>query len=65
MDDAFEDNEYLYLLLEYCNKGCLFTNIQLSGPLREEKAFEYFIQIVYAVQYLHSNKILHRDIKVC
>ncbi|CAD8180312.1 unnamed protein product [Paramecium pentaurelia] len=64
MDDAFEDNEYLYLLLEYCNRGCLFTNIQLSGPLREEKAYKYFIQIVQAVQYLHSNKILHRDIKL-
>ncbi|CAD8182913.1 unnamed protein product [Paramecium octaurelia] len=64
MVDAFEDNEYLYMLLEYCNGGCLFTNIQLSGPLREEKAQQYFVQILKAVQYLHSKNILHRDIKL-
>lgn len=43
MVDAFEDSEYLYMLLEYCSGGCLFTSIQLSGPLREEKAYKYFI----------------------
>ncbi|CAD8170966.1 unnamed protein product [Paramecium pentaurelia] len=64
MVDAFEDNEYLYMLLEYCNGGCLFTNIQLSGPLREEKAHKYFVQIVQAVQYLHQKNFLHRDIKL-
>ncbi|CAD8082823.1 unnamed protein product [Paramecium sonneborni] len=64
MIDAFEDNEYLYMLLEYCNGGCLFTKIQLSGPLREDKAYKYFIQIVQAVQYLHQKNVLHRDIKL-
>ncbi|CAK63641.1 unnamed protein product (macronuclear) [Paramecium tetraurelia] len=64
MVDACEDNDYLYMLLEYCNGGCLFTNMQLNGPLNEEKAYKYFVQIVQAVQYLHSNKILHRDIKL-
>ncbi|CAD8087441.1 unnamed protein product [Paramecium primaurelia] len=64
MVEAFEDNEYLYMLLEYCNGGCLFTNIQLSGPLREDKALQYFVKIVKAVQYLHSKNVLHRDIKL-
>ncbi|CAD8085251.1 unnamed protein product [Paramecium sonneborni] len=64
MVDAFEDKNYLYMLLEYCNGGCLFTNIQLSGPLREEKAQKYFVQIVQAVQYLHQKNVLHRDIKL-
>ena len=64
MVDAFEDDKYLYMLLEYCHGVCLFTNIQLNGPLREEKAAHYFVQVVKAIHYLHSNGVLHRDIKV-
>ncbi|CAD8075878.1 unnamed protein product [Paramecium sonneborni] len=64
MIDTFEDDQFLYMMLEYCSGGCLFQNLQLNGPYREEKAFYYFQQILSAIQHLHRNNILHRDIKL-
>lgn len=64
MVDAFEDTKYLYMILEYCSGGCLHQNIILNGPLREQRALKYFIQVVGAIDYIHGKGILHRDVKV-
>ncbi|CAD8166517.1 unnamed protein product [Paramecium octaurelia] len=64
MVDTFEDDLFLYMMLEYCSGGCLFRSLQMNGPFKEERAFHYFSQILSAVQHLHQNKILHRDIKL-
>jgi serine/threonine-protein kinase HSL1 (negative regulator of Swe1 kinase) len=51
------------LVLEYVDKGELFSHIAGKGRLREEEAMKYFRQILSAVGYCHSFKICHRDLK--
>ena len=62
--NIYEDNEKIYLIMEYAVNGNLFEKIKESKKgLSEKIAFKYFIQMVNAIYYLHQNNIIHRDIK--
>lgn len=58
-----ETEDEISILLEYAEHGNLFNLIQKENGFPESKAYEYFIQIVNAVYFLHQNNIIHRDIK--
>ena len=59
----YEDKENIFLILEYLNNGTLFSKIRKKKKLSEEESFNYFIQILNAINFLHENNYLHRDIK--
>lgn len=61
---SFETETHLYLVLEYCTNGDLYEAIRLNrGPLETEHVRDFMLQLVSAVEFLHSNGMYHRDIK--
>ncbi|KAJ3268432.1 hypothetical protein HDV01_002756 [Terramyces sp. JEL0728] len=60
----FEDSEYVYLVMEYCSNGNLYEYLQSVGYLKEEKVRRVMEQLVEGLLYLHSNGIIHRDLKL-
>ena len=61
--DISEEQEYVEIVLEYAQKGSLKELIQKEGPLSEEEAVSMIRQILEGMAYLHSKKIVHRDLK--
>ena len=58
-----EDEENIFMILEYSNNGTLFSKIRKQKFLLERESFKYFIEVVNAVNFLHKNNFIHRDIK--
>ncbi|XP_041050759.1 NIMA-related kinase 12 [Carcharodon carcharias] len=61
-----DQEEYVFIVQDYCDGGTLDDLIQSQkekGSFAEEDIIRWLVQIVMAIQYIHSLKILHRDIK--
>ena len=64
LHNVHEDNDNINIIMEYAENWNLYELISKEKTgLNESKAFDYFIQVVNAVYYLHNNNIIHRDIK--
>lgn len=62
--DVFENEKFFQLVMEKHGSGMDLFEFIDRRPLMDEKLGSYiFRQIVNAIDYLHSLKILHRDIK--
>ncbi|KAK2732498.1 hypothetical protein FQN55_004075 [Onygenales sp. PD_40] len=61
---SFETDNHVFLVLEYCSMGDLYEAIRNNrGPLQTEHVRDLMLQLVSAVEYMHSKGLYHRDIK--
>ncbi|XP_036778845.2 serine/threonine-protein kinase PLK4 [Manis pentadactyla] len=59
----FEDNNYVYLVLEMCHNGEMNRYLKnRMKPFSENEARHFMHQITTGMLYLHSHGILHRDL---
>ncbi|KAF5734577.1 putative kinase [Tripterygium wilfordii] len=60
---SFTCRENLYLVMEYLNGGDLYSLLRNLGCLDEHVARVYMAEVVLALGYLHSLRVVHRDLK--
>lgn len=61
--ETFEDEKNIYMVTEMCTGGELFDKIIDKGHFSEEEARVIFKQMMLALNYCHSQKVAHRDLK--
>lgn len=60
---SFQDQDYLYLVMEYLPGGDLLNMLIRHNYLAENWARFYIAELIVAINALHRTGIIHRDIK--
>ena len=60
----FQDSDNVYILLELCQNQTMNELHIRRKVLTELEVQCYMVQLVKALQYLHSHRIIHRDLKL-
>lgn len=63
MENFEWDDRLFIIIMEYIPGGDLGKLIHDHGPMTEETAKVFSVQLLSALGYLHSNNITHRDVK--
>ena len=54
---------HVYLVMEVLGGGELLERLRRESGLTEARASSIFLQLVHAVQAMHSKRVVHRDLK--
>ncbi|KAL9549521.1 hypothetical protein MBANPS3_005170 [Mucor bainieri] len=58
-----KDKEHMNIILEYVEMGSLHNNIKAFGKFPEKLAASYTYKILSGLHYLHSQDVIHCDLK--
>ena len=62
--NVFENVEYMYIIMEYCSGGDLFSYLEERNfRVSEKRAATIIHKMATAVYYMHSFGVAHRDLK--
>ena len=61
---AFQSDDKLYLVTDYYNGGSLFYHLRKSRAFSEERAKFYAAELLSALDHLHQQHIIYRDLKL-
>ena len=62
--EFFEDSDNFYLINEFIDGKEILDEISERDMFTEAQAAQIMQQVLSAVQYLHKNNLIHRDIKL-
>ncbi|KAJ0239152.1 AGC protein [Hirschfeldia incana] len=60
---SFQDDDHLYLVMEYLPGGDMMTLLMRKDTLTEDEAKFYVAETVLAIESIHMHNYIHRDIK--
>jgi calcium-dependent protein kinase len=61
--ENYSDNEFFYVVMEYCGGGDLFDKIIEKEVFSESEARTICYKLLSAIAHCHANGIAHRDLK--
>jgi serine/threonine protein kinase len=63
VSDAFEENGTVYLVMEYLHGATLEETVRVNGSLEASRVARIAAQLLEALERVHMQGLLHRDIK--
>ena len=60
---SFQEDDYLYLVMEFCPGGDLMNLLIEKDVLTEEEAKFYLAELILSIEAIHKLDCIHRDIK--
>lgn len=61
--ETFEDEEHIYIVMEYCSGGELIDILPVTDPLDERTCLDIIRKVLMSVNHIHQMGIVHRDLK--
>ena len=58
-----EDQDNIYIIMEFCENGELFNHIVEEKKLEEIEAAYFYYQLINGLECIHYNEVVHRDLK--